>query len=777
MIVAMAAQVAMGRLSKKRGNMRTPLQKDIIQSAGCSCCHDHQHDHHGQEATGAQQITESGGVRSSRFLIRAMCCPSEERLIRKALEGINGIHHLDFNFIDRHLTVQHSLASTEEILALLNRISMPAEELAAPKAGQSAIPEQPTVNGSWWLLAGSGAAAIGAEVLAWVSGAEDSPVIIALVLASILSGGLPILKRGWNALRTFSLNINFLMTVAAFGAIAIGQWPEAAVVIWLFAIADRIEALSLDRARGAIRGLMAISPETATVRDEAGLWQTVEASVVRIGQICRVRPGERVPLDGQVTAGSSSIDQAPITGESLPVEKGAGDRVFAGTINGDGVFEFRVTGDYEHTTLARIIHTVQQAQASRAPAQRLVDAFAARYTPAVVVIAVLVAVLPPLFMGLAWSEWFYKALVLLVISCPCALVISIPVSLVSGLAAAARHGILVKGGVYLEIGRKLRFMALDKTGTLTRGKPGVTDVILLDERDAVQALRIAASLEEQAGHPIGRSIVERWHADSPGEPLLAVAGFRNMPGRGVVGEVAGVGYSLGNLRLMAERGICRPEIEESITRLEGEGKTGVVLASATGPLAIFGVADVLRDSARQAIAALHELGVRTVMLSGDNHAAVRAIGAGAGIEDVRGDLLPEDKLVAIAELQKTEAVGMVGDGINDAPALARSDIGFAMGAAGSDTALETADVALMDDDLNKVPDFIYLSRKTWVIICQNVIFALATKALFFGLALAGQATLWMAVFADMGVSLLVIGNSLRLLRFFRSATRCRSVAS
>jgi Cd2+/Zn2+-exporting ATPase len=749
---------------------------DIPLESGCSCCHvDHDHDHDHEETTADQHHLPREGT-SSLFLVRNMCCPTEERIIRKALESMNGIHRLDFNLLDRQVTVHHSLASTEGILSLLSSINMSPVELETTRAEQPAEPALRAMGGSWWLLGFSGAAAIGSEVIAWVTGRENSSVIMALVLVSILTGGMPIIKRGWAALKTFSLNINFLMTVAAVGAIAIGQWPEAAVVIWLFAIADRIEALSLDRARNAIRGLMAISPETATVRDEGGQWRAVEAASVRIGQICRVRPGERVPLDGVVTAGYSSVNQAPITGESLPVEKTEGDTVFAGTVNENGVFEFRVTGDYEHTTLARIIHAVQQAQTHRAPTQRMVDAFAERYTPVVVVIALLVAVIPPLFMGLAWSEWIYKALVLLVISCPCALVISIPVSVVSSLAAAAHHGILVKGGVYLEGGRKLRFVALDKTGTLTWGKPAVTDVIPLESQDAAGVLRIAASLEEHAGHPIARSIVERWNSDSRREPVLGVTAFRNMPGRGVAGEIDGASYFLGNLRLMEELDIREPGLEETLSRLEGEGKTGVVLASAAGPLAIIGVADVLRDSAKRAIASLHDLGIRTVMLSGDNLATVRAMGAGAGIDDVRGNLLPDDKLTAITELQQSGSVGMVGDGINDAPALAQSNIGFAMGAAGSDTALETADVALMDDDLNKIPDFIHLSRKTWGIITQNVVFALAIKALFFGLALAGEATLWMAVFADMGVSLLVIFNSLRLLSFFNGKAGMAAVS-
>lgn len=747
-------------MSKETKSLDIPLE------SGCSCCH--APDEHDHDPTTPEEHQPGEGT-TSLFLVQNMCCPTEERVIRKALEDMDGISRLDFNLLDRQVTVHHNLANTEGIVARLKAINMSPRELDAPRKQQAVKPAPHTFIGSWWLLAISGAAAIGSEIVAWTTGREDSPLIIALVLVSILTGGLPILKRGWLAVKSFTLNINFLMSVAAIGAIAIGQWPEAAVVIWLFAVADRIEKLSLDRARNAIRSLMAISPETATVRNESDQWQEVEAASVRIGQVCRVRPGDRVPLDGLVIAGYSSVNQAPITGESVPVEKAEGDTVFAGTVNENGVFEFRVTGDYEHTTLARIIHAVQQAQANRAPAQRLIDSFAARYTPAVVASALLVAVVPPLFMDQGWSEWIYRALVLLVISCPCALVISIPVSLVSGLAAAAHHGILVKGGVYLEIGRKLRFVALDKTGTLTKGKPVVTDVMPLKLHNAAKVLHIAASLEEHAGHPIARSIVEHWNADSANEPVLAVTGFKNIPGQGVVGEIDGERYYLGNLRLLKELNIRDPDLEKTLSRLEGEGKTSVVLASAAGPLAIIGVADILRDSTIRAIASLHDLGIRTVMLSGDNLATVKAIGMGAGIDDVRGNLLPEDKLTAITELQLSGSVGMVGDGINDAPALAKSNIGFAMGAAGSDTALETADVALMDDDLNKIPEFIHLSRKTWTIIIQNVVFALGTKFLFFGLALAGEVTLWMAVFADMGVSLLVIFNSLRLLSFFKKA--------
>mgnify|MGYP001357062575 FL=1 len=430
-------------------------ETDSPLESACSCCHVENHGHeHGHDAK-LHELPLPEGSKTARFLILNMCCPTEEHIIRNALESMSGIHRLEFNTLDRELTIYHSLADTGGIIAQLTAIDMHPRELAGDRPRKQEKPSPDSVLGSWWLLAISGVAAVGSEIISWVTGADSSPLIIILVILSILTAGLPTLKRGWTALKSLSLNINFLMSIAVIGAIAIGQWPEAAVVIWLFAVAEKIETLSLDRARTAIRGLMAIAPETATVRLESGQWCEVEAAAVRPGQVCRVRPGERVPLDGVVTAGYSSVNQAPITGESLPVEKVEGDTVFAGTVNENGVFEFRVTGDYEHTTLARIIHAVQEAQSQRAPAQRLVDAFAGRYTPIVVAVALLVAVIPPLFMGLAWSDWVYKALVLLVISCPCALVISIPVSVVSGLAAAAHHGILVKGGVYLEGGRKI----------------------------------------------------------------------------------------------------------------------------------------------------------------------------------------------------------------------------------------------------------------------------------------------------------------------------------
>lgn len=542
------------------------------------------------------------------------------------------------------------------------------------------------------------------------------------------------------------------------------------MVMVLFALAERIEAASLDRARNAVRGLMAMAPEQATVRQADGSWQPVDARQVPLGAMVRLRPGERVALDGRVLKGQSALDQAPITGESVPVDKSVGDSLFAGSINQSGELEYEVTAPADDSTLARIIHAVEAAQGSRAPTQRFVDQFARIYTPVVFAIALAVAVIPPLFMGEAWLAWIYKALVLLVIACPCALVISTPVTIVSGLAAAARRGILIKGGVYLEQGRQLSWLALDKTGTLTHGKPAQTDMAqLVDDVPDVRA--IAASIAARSDHPVSLAVARA--AETDGVARFEVQDFAALPGQGVRGTVNGVAYCLGNHRLIHDLGACSPALEARLEAIERQGKTIVLLAAmdtaVPRALMLFGVADTVRETSRQAIEQLHELGVKTLMLSGDNPHTAQTIGELVGIDEVRGNQLPQDKADAIAALTDqahTHAgrVGMVGDGINDAPALARADIGFAMGAAGTDTAIETADVALMDDDLRKIPAFVRLSRQTSTILKQNITLALGIKAVFLVLTVMGMGTMWMAVFADMGASLLVVFNGLRLTR-------------
>lgn len=716
-------------------------------------------------------------MKQSVFFIAGMCCPTEQQLIRNRLKSVPQIERLDFNTMERVLTVSHSLDDDKTILSALETLGLGAQlKTAVPDAESiatdNAHEHSATVLTATKVLLGvSGVAALLAEVIAHATGSENSWPVIALSLLSIAAGGRDTLRKGFVALRTLTLNINFLMALAVIGAVCIGQWPEAAMVTFLFAVAEMVEDFSLDRARNAIRGLMEMTPETATVRGGEGLlqeWREVPASAVQVGQIVRVRPGERIPLDGTVTAGASSVNQAPITGESMPVEKKAGDAVFAGSINERGTFEFTVTANKGNTTLARIIRAVQEAQGERAPTQRFIDNFARYYTPIVVMLAILVAALPPLFWGAAFLPWLYKALVLLVIACPCALVISTPVTVVSGLAAAARSGILVKGGAYLEAGRKLQIVALDKTGTLTLGKPAVTDIVPLSDQTPNELLQLAASLDAPSEHPVASAIVAAWTKgpDTNASPLLPVESFESLTGRGVSGVINGTRYFVGNHRLAEENKVCGPHVEEVLHRLEAEGKTAVVLTTEKAALAVLGVADTLRETSIQAVRELHGLGVRSVMLTGDNQTTAKAIAAKVGIDDARGDLLPEDKLAAVDELIKQhDTVGMVGDGINDAPALAKSSIGFAMGAAGTDTAIETADVALMEDDLRKLPQFIALSRQTGRVLKQNITLAIGIKIVFFTLALTGHATLWMAVFADMGGSLLVVFNGLRLLRF------------
>lgn len=724
-----------------------------------ACCG---HDHGQPAAPAATPAWQAGpGQQVTRVRIGQMDCPTEETLIRKKLAGLPEVHELDFNLMQRVLTVLHADGALDRIDAAIRSLGMTPEPLAADAPAAPAGAAAPARG--WRLLAAGGVLAALSEVAHFTG--QPVYVAAALALAAILACGLSTYRKGWIAVRNGNLNINALMSIAVTGAMLIGQWPEAAMVMFLFNVAELIEARALDRARNAVRGLLDLAPQTATMRQSDGTWIEVPAARLRPGDLVRVRPGERIAADGAIVEGQSAIDQSPITGESLPVEKGVDDEVYAGTVNASGSFDYRVTAAAGNTTLDRIIHAVEQAQGARAPTQRFIDRFSRIYTPAVVGLAVLVALAPPLLLGHAWLDSVYRALALLIIACPCALVISTPVSVVSGLTAAARRGILIKGGVYLEEGRKLRWLALDKTGTLTQGKPVQTDLELLHDASAGgrPALRAAVSLAARSDHPVSRALAQADHALDA--PLDDVDGFAALPGRGVQGEIGGERFQLGNRRLMRELGVGTPEIEARIDAYEAAGKTAIALTDGQRVLLVAAVADTLKASSAAAVADLHQLGVRTLMLTGDNTRAAQAVAAQAGIDEARGDLLPQDKLDAVqAKLDPALRVGMVGDGINDAPALARADIGFAMGAAGTGTAIETADVALMDDDLRKIGTFVRLSRATHRILTQNIALALGIKAVFLVLAMAGQATLWMAVFADVGASLLVVANGLRLLR-------------
>ncbi len=708
-------------------------------------------------------------MKETRYFIAGMDCPVEETLIRSRLQALSGIEGLKFDLMRRVLTIQHALTDESPLTDALNGIGMEPKPYSET---ETALPLAPArfPRREALVLGAAGGLALASELCALISRNDHSLPAAAFALGAVALGGKTTLKKGMIALRTLTLNINFLMVAAALGAFLLGQFPEAAMVTVLFAIAEKIEAASLERARNALRSLMDLTPQTALVLCASGHWHEEPASEIEIGQQVRVRPGERIALDGRVREGRSWVDQAPITGESVPVSKEAGDPVFAGTINDRGSFVFEVTQNAGHTTLDRIVRTVQEAQSERAQTQRFVDRFAAVYTPAIVVLALLVAVLPSLLFGASSFLWVSRALVLLVIACPCALVLSTPVTIVSGLAAAARQGILIKGGVYLEEGHRLKALALDKTGTLTHGKPQVTDFVRLSaDYDEESLKKMAASLEAHSEHPIASAILAFW-----GQPdaLQLVGEFQALPGRGVTGKVDGSVYFLGNHRLTEENRVCGAHVEAVLGRLEADGKTALILTSESETLAVFGVADTLRGTTSEAIHELHRLGVRTVMLTGDNAATAKAVAEKAGIGAVQGDLLPEDKLRAIETLKADFGwVGMVGDGINDAPALAKASIGFAMGTVGTDAAIETADVALMQDDLRKIPVFLRLSRRTVNVLRQNLALALGIKAVFFALAVAGKATLWMAVFADMGASLIVVANGLRLLHPPRSSVK------
>jgi Cd2+/Zn2+-exporting ATPase len=710
--------------------------------------------------------------------VPAMDCAAEEFQIRRALEPLPGVRSLTFRLAERRLRVEADTVVVDEATAILGRIGFVATRVGA-QATAAADTEhvhrpgpdlssraQRGISSLWpagvWQLGLALALALGAEVLELV--APDTrawqALGFALAAAAIAFSGLDVYRKGLAALFRGQLNINALMSVAVTGAVLIGEWSEAAMVMALYAIAELIEARAVERARDAVGKLLALAPATATIRQADGSWQVRPVGEAALDAVVRIAPGERVPLDGTVVAGTSSIDQAPITGESIPVDKAPGDPVFAGTINAHGMLEVRITALEGNSTLARIIHAVEQAQGRRAPTQRFVDRFAAIYTPAVFAFAVLVALSGPLLFDWSWMESIYKALVLLVIACPCALVISTPVTIVSALTAAARRGILIKGGVYLESARKLRAVALDKTGTITEGKPKLIDWRAVGKADRERVAALAGALAGHSDHPVSRALAQGLPCST-----LALADFKALAGRGVSATVDGREFVLGNHRLMEERGQCDGALEAQLNEHESAGRTVTMLASPDGVLGIFAVADTIKPGSAQAVRELKALGVHPVMLTGDNATTARSIAAQAGIDDARGDLLPTDKLEILEQLQRQHgATAMIGDGINDAPALAQSDLGFAMGAAGTDTAMESADVVIMNDDLRRVPETIRLSRRTRAVLWQNIGLALGIKAVFFVLAVFGSATMWMAVFADMGASLLVVGNGLRLLR-------------
>ena len=719
-----------------------------------SCCGNH---HCTPTPTGGAPTAQA--TQGTVFRIAAMDCAAEESEIRRALAPIPGIRGLGFQLGARTLTIDAPADAMEAALAAIRKAGFDPQPLDAADATAQA---HGATEGLRRMVLALGLA-IAAEAVSFFS--PDTTVFKALGMAlaagAIGLAGFSTYRKGLAALMQARLNINALMTVAVTGAFLIGQWPEAAMVMALYAIAELIEGRAVDRARNAIKSLLALTPDTAEVRQSDGSWAMQPAADVHVAATVRVKPGARIPLDGVVASGTSAVNQAPVTGESIPVDKAQGDLVFAGTINETGTLKITVTAAASNTTLARIIQSVEQAQGSRAPTQQFVDRFAAVYTPAVFVMALLVALLTPVLLDFTWTQALYKALVLLVIACPCALVIATPVTVVSGLAAAARRGILIKGGVYLEDAYKLKAIALDKTGTITEGKPKlVAQQVLSAQQPESAVLAWAADLAGHSDHPVSKAIAQGLPAGAGG-----VSHFKALPGRGVEAQLQGQMLWLGNHRLMEERGLCSASLEALLAKHEGQGRTVTLLANAHEVLALFAVADTIKDSSREAIAQLHALGVASVMLTGDNASTAQAIARQAGIDNAQGNLLPEDKLTAIERMQADQGpTAMTGDGINDAPALARANIGIAMGAAGTDTAMEAADIVIMNDDLRRIPEVICLSRRTRNVLWQNIVFALGIKGAFLAMAVFGNASMWMAVFADMGASLLVVVNGLRLMR-------------
>jgi Cd2+/Zn2+-exporting ATPase len=693
----------------------------------------------------------------SVFRIDGMDCQEEVAILERRLKHLAGLEAMSADVIGQRLLIKYDAA----------RLSTSAIADAVAGTGMRAWLEHEAprfVPGSRlrvWLLLASGAALAVGLAAGWF-GAPRWVAMMAYA-AAVLTGGAQLAPRAAASVRARSIDIHILMTVAILGALAIGEWSEAATVVFLFALAQLLESRSMDRARHAIRALMDLTPpEAIVVRN--GTDCRVPVDEVRIGDRLRIRPGDKIPLDGEVLAGASEVNQAPITGESLPLEKHAGDEVFAGTINGHGALDVRVTRLRRDTMLARIIHLVESAQAQRAPAQAFVDRFARYYTPLVIALAVGVAIVAPLITADPFSEWLYRALVLLVIACPCALVISTPVSVVSALAAAARHGVLVKGGVYLERAGSIRCVAFDKTGTLTEGRPVVARIETVNGWSEEQLLTVAASLEARSEHPIAQAIVRR--ASEQLETSLSVERFRALPGLGAEGLIDGTPAVAGNSRLFRERGLLTDTAAAISQRAEAAGQTAVFVAADGLVRGALIVADRARPSARGVVELLRDQGLRpVVMLTGDNEGAAHSVASALAVDEYRAELLPEDKVAAVRALRQSYGtVAMVGDGVNDAPALAASDLGIAMGAAGSAAALETADVALMSDELSKIPFAVRLGRSTVRTIKTNVTLSIAVKAVFLALALTGHATLWMAIVADTGASLLVIANGLRLLR-------------
>ncbi|QIN81054.1 heavy metal translocating P-type ATPase (plasmid) [Rubrobacter marinus] len=691
--------------------------------------------------------------------VTGMDCASCAATVEKRVGQLPGVYKATVNFAAGRLDARHDPGVE------------PAEiERAVEKAGYGVERPGEAEHASFWrqprvllTLAGGLLFALGAVL--WLLGLPGWASSGAYA-AAIAVGGLPIFRAALSSVRARNADINVLMSVAVVGAALIGAWGEAALVVVLFALSNALQVYAVDRTRGAVRALARLAPDEVLVRRDGGeVLLAVEE--VRVGDTMIVRPGERVAVDGEVVEGSSALDESPVTGESTPAEKGIGEEVFSGSLNGSGGLLVRVSREAGESTLQKITRMVEEAQGTKAPIEQFVERFSRIYTPVVIAAAVAVAAVPPLLFGGEFATWFYRALVLLIVACPCALVISTPVSVVSGIGAASRRGVLIKGGEALEATGRLKTLFFDKTGTLTEGRPVVEHVIAVGEAGEAEALGLAGALERRSEHPLAHAILSA----AEGRELPEVKGFRSIAGRGAEGEIGGKRFLVGSPRLFDERGVPLDDAAAALGDVEEAGQTPVILGTKDGPIAVFGLADSIRPDAEAALRSLREVGVEDlVMLTGDAEAPARRIARRLGI-DYRARLLPEDKVEAVREAVaregasgKKRAVGMVGDGINDAPALAAADVSFAMGAAGADVALEAADVALMSDDLLKLAEAVRLSRSADRTIKQNIFVSILLNGIFTVLAPVGLVPLWLAVLEDAVSSVGVTANSLRLFR-------------
>ncbi len=717
--------------------------------------------------------------RVTSYKIYGLDCSEEVAILKREFGNKDGVQGLEFDVLNARMTVTFDPAT----------ISEPQIISSVDSTGMKAVPWQQRGSqdaDTFWqshgrmIMTGLSAAFLLTGVVThWfthrnflevlfggLSEDHTAPLIsIILYICAIVTGAWFVVPKAVFAVKRLRPDINFLMIVAIIGAMILGEWSEGAMVSFLFALSLLLEHWSVERSRRAIGSLLEMAPKTARFRDsQSGQVRDVPVEDVAIGATVIVRPGEKISLDGIVTSGSTTVNQAPITGESMPVKKHINDEVFAGTINQDGAIEIEATKSASDTTLARIIHMVEEAQSRRAPTQQWVDKFAYYYTPAMMILAAAIAVLPPLLFSADWSDWIYRGLVILVIACPCALVISTPVSIVSALTASARNGVLIKGGVFIEIVGHLKAIALDKTGTLTFGRPEVQEIIPLNNHTMEELLTTAVALEVNSEHPLAKAILQK--AKSQNITVDAATDFQAIKGKGAEARIDGQLFWIGSHRLMHERGEDTPDVHKKVLEFEDAGHTVVAIGNGDHVCGIISIADSVRPQARNAISAIKKAGIKqVVMLTSDNTGTAKAIADKIGVDDYRAELLPEDKVNAVKSLRNEyNQVAMVGNGINDAPALATATCGIAMGAMGTDAALETADIALMSDELEKIPWLIYKSRNTLKIIKQNIAFSLGLKLVFITLTLFGLASLWMAIAADTGATLLVTFNALRLLK-------------